>query len=560
MRLRRFHFTNHVSLGNLRLDFVDDSGIVPDTIILAGENGTGKSQILNAIYEFTNYGLSQNRRPERRYIEIEVSEEERNLLAEVKALQRPIQQMDKNIIGFEYNFENVGDWSQVEVLMYDHKGEKIHCPSSNFADARVKRVIRSLFSDAEINFTPKEIRSVTSTDIDDLEVKSERSNVNLATEISQLLVDIQSIDALDFSRWAKENVGQQIDASKIDVRIKRFAEAYEYMFPSKRYKRIDTINNRKEIIFEEHNKEMSIGNLSTGEKQIVFRGGFLLRDRKSSQGAIVLIDEPELSLHPKWQLRIVPFFKKLFQEEGSQTCQIIFATHSPFIIHNVNRHDDRVIVLVKNEDGVIESTSEPKYFDWKPETHVRKAFNVTHIVREYHNIVFVEGETDELYFRHTMKLFNMNNNDIVFSWIGRINESGNAEFTGDGALNHACTFFTANPELIIGNVLLLYDSDTKKRPNRLGNLWIECATSYPTRHYGAGTENLLRLPATFSYNDFYRTREKVDPYGATTIIQELDKRKLCDHLCNDMDELSQKSIFSDLKSEIERIIGMLTFA
>lgn len=76
------------------------------------------------------------------------------------------------------------------------------------------------------------------------------------------------------------------------------------------------------VMFKEFGKEMSIENLSSGEKQVVFRGGFLLKDRNSSHGAIVMIDEPEISMHPTWQLNILEFFRKFFElGDGMLSCQ-----------------------------------------------------------------------------------------------------------------------------------------------------------------------------------------------------------------------------------------------
>jgi predicted ATP-binding protein involved in virulence len=45
---------------------------------------------------------------------------------------------------------------------------------------------------------------------------------------------------------------------------------------------------------------------------------------------ILLIDEPELSLHLKWQRQFVPAIR-----EASPSTQMILATHSPEIIFDV---------------------------------------------------------------------------------------------------------------------------------------------------------------------------------------------------------------------------------
>lgn len=49
-KIRKITFRDHPMLGNLTLDFCDENGKAVDTIIFAGENGSGKSTILNAIY------------------------------------------------------------------------------------------------------------------------------------------------------------------------------------------------------------------------------------------------------------------------------------------------------------------------------------------------------------------------------------------------------------------------------------------------------------------------------------------------------------------------------
>lgn len=66
-----------------------------------------------------------------------------------------------------------------------------------------------------------------------------------------------------------------------------------------------------EIYFKDAGGSLvEISNLSSGEQQIIYRLGFILKNIESLDGGLIFIDEPELSLHPKWQLR----FKKLLLE------------------------------------------------------------------------------------------------------------------------------------------------------------------------------------------------------------------------------------------------------
>lgn len=66
--------------------------------------------------------------------------------------------------------------------------------------------------------------------------------------------------------------------------------------------------------------------LSSGEKQILILFTFLAFIAKSS--SVFIVDEPELSLHPKWQHEFMEYFLKL---RPSNT-QLLLATHSPDIV------------------------------------------------------------------------------------------------------------------------------------------------------------------------------------------------------------------------------------
>ncbi|GHT78420.1 hypothetical protein FACS1894130_04960 [Spirochaetia bacterium] len=557
MRIRKIKFENHPVLGTLELDFTDKQGKTVNTIIIAGENGVGKSLILNTIFEFSNHVLDSQKRNEKRMFEIEFDDGEIDVFKNNDNFKQNFtKQIRSNIMIVIFDYNIIGNWGQIIISAMTVDGENINIYGSLFNDGENKKSLKTMFSDVEINFTPKVINTVTSKNIDRMNIQSEKSNDNLASDITQLLIDIQSLDALSLTEWARKNIGAQIDPTQIDVRMKRFTTAFEFMFPSKKYKRIETINDQKKIIFEESGREMGIENLSSGEKQIVFRGSFLLKDKESSKGAAILIDEPEISLHPSWQLKVLSFFKKLFtNNEGKQTSQIIIATHSPFIIHNANRNEDKVIVLQKDETGKVVVSRNPKFYAWSPEELVREAFNVSQIFNVEKATIFVEGETDEAYFKKCIELFQHTNDKIEFKWIGRINENGGAENTGDTALNQARMFFLANMQSLKGKTVLLYDSDTKKPEETFGLLFIrKMVINEQNNLFKIGVENLLTLPVDLDKDQFYKQKAKIDEYGAESIIRELDKTHLCSYVCNEFEVAIQKEILKKVNKEVDRLI------
>ena len=66
---------------------------------------------------------------------------------------------------------------------------------------------------------------------------------------------------------------------------------------------------------------------------------------RTRQGTIVLIDEPEISLHINWQER---FIDNVARALSNKKCQIIISTHSPDII---STHDD-LLAEIKIHNGL----------------------------------------------------------------------------------------------------------------------------------------------------------------------------------------------------------------
>ncbi len=93
------------------------------------------------------------------------------------------------------------------------------------------------------------------------------------------------------------------------------------------------------MTLQKKGEELIINQLSDGEKCLLAMGGDLARrlaianpnlKLPLSGHAIVLIDEIDLHLHPKWQREIIPNLIKTFPN-----CQFIVTTHSPQVISHI---------------------------------------------------------------------------------------------------------------------------------------------------------------------------------------------------------------------------------
>ena len=77
---------------------------------------------------------------------------------------------------------------------------------------------------------------------------------------------------------------------------------------------------------------------------------------KTLVGGTVLIDEPELSMHPKWQEKIFAYYRGLFSQNNAQTVQMIFATHSENVVRAALKDPDNVLVIIlNNDDGIVKA-------------------------------------------------------------------------------------------------------------------------------------------------------------------------------------------------------------
>jgi predicted ATPase len=77
-------------------------------------------------------------------------------------------------------------------------------------------------------------------------------------------------------------------------------------------------------------KSIDLAKASSGQQQMLCSMFGLLSELRD--GSIVLIDEPELSLHPTWQMDFLDRLSSILEQ--FKGCHVIVATHSPLIAQN----------------------------------------------------------------------------------------------------------------------------------------------------------------------------------------------------------------------------------
>ena len=112
------------------------------------------------------------------------------------------------------------------------------------------------------------------------------------------------------------------------------------------------------LVLKKENTEVEVDQLSSGEKSVLILVADIARrlcllnplneNPLHGQG-IVLIDEIDLHLHPKWQSVIVEKLQNIFPN-----VQWVMTTHSPFVLQDVSK--DSVLILENGQLSRPEAT------------------------------------------------------------------------------------------------------------------------------------------------------------------------------------------------------------
>ena len=148
------------------------------------------------------------------------------------------------------------------------------------------------------------------------------------SSLSQLGITLDQVlyqrnpDVYSFSDYRLGMLKDLRSALAKQERIDKFFELINSLFTTTG-KTIE-IDDKNRVIFRKGDLIIEMERLSAGEKQILLLlfTLFLMEDKPT----VLLLDEPEISLHIEWQDRLISLMNDL-----NPNCQIIMTTHSPNI-------------------------------------------------------------------------------------------------------------------------------------------------------------------------------------------------------------------------------------
>lgn len=274
-----------------------------DVNILVGENGTGKSTMLRKILVILHVKPALDKES-KRYIGVRYSD----IVMKVSE-ESPSNEIRIQINNIEYISE--GDFIEKKPGVYriNEVGEK----EKDFMD---------------LGYEVHYLNTFDNKLIDALLNNKEKSRI-------KSYLDLQLDEVIDDYVEYQLNQNKKIRKGKTEDEV--FAK-YNYFIKTvnnlflNTSKKIDEEENRLAFLLEDGTK-LSPYELSSGEKQLlIILLTVLNQDEKPS---ILLMDEPEISLHTSWQHELISILRTL-----NPNCQLIIVTHSPSIF--IDGHKEKI--------------------------------------------------------------------------------------------------------------------------------------------------------------------------------------------------------------------------
>ena len=314
MKIKNLYIENKKRLKNLSISFENNSEIL-DTVVLTGINGTGKTTVLEVIYDyFEDFENYKNKMDIKLDLEEEIIREKSGLSQEMYLTYlTDFVYRQKKYRSLLKTGEHVGNLT-VESIIKNKIPRIIYLP----AEINFRNVKFDFLPMYKLGF----LNIINSTAISDIPHYIQMRIINAANKESEKKLGNVRDEVI-------AEINGIFDILDMDTRLIGMSTETTEILP---------------IFTNSSGDEFDINELSSGEKQLFLRT--LAIKMLNPENSIILIDEPELSLHPKWQQRIVDVYRKIGKNN-----QIIIATHSPHILGSVKK--DNIMLLDKDDDGKI---------------------------------------------------------------------------------------------------------------------------------------------------------------------------------------------------------------
>ena len=264
MYISRINIRNHPILGNIDIDLLNkETGKPFSTIVFVGENGCGKTTLLNEVFKYSD---------------------------------------SEYIVNKETNRELISMKGGKFLSTFLRQGQLYHSSMD---------YIKKLISGAEALY-PEESP--------DLALQQNKANTFYRN------------DGLgDLSVFNDETITKLFGVGKFNVKFVPGSDAAR--------------------LIDGRTGDDSYDNYSSGQQELIFKLQTL--DRLQSISDFLLLDEPETSLHPRWQKTFIEYIlSEIVEDDGPQ---VFIATHSEKVLEVATRKDVLIVRLFRDNQNKIKA-------------------------------------------------------------------------------------------------------------------------------------------------------------------------------------------------------------
>jgi len=306
MKIQKIALRKHFFFGDIDIDLMNSSGKPLDTVVFAGNNGCGKTTLLIAILDILT-GIKTN--------------------GSNSGVDLSLQTLTGKGLVKEHIWKQI-----VETNFNAAKSNSGFILSKKFSEIPADERPKVVYLPAEISFDKLKAKETA------YEFKYSFRNVIDKKHFNDIPTYISSIikDAV----FKNKELPAEISINKVCCEINQIFEELEIdaelIGLAEEGEKLPIFSNSAAKIFD-------INGLSSGEKQL-FARALTLRMLRANN-SIILVDEPEISLHPRWQQKILRVYERIGKNN-----QVIIATHSPHILSACGKESG---FLLARENGQV---------------------------------------------------------------------------------------------------------------------------------------------------------------------------------------------------------------